>query len=198
MKRTQILAALIGVVLGSGSAAYAATSVSLTAAGPFTPGSLITLTTTVTSNGGETAATAFGAINFNDAQLNSNVAGNSQVNLSTIGDMNPGWSTNALLCTTVFCVAFNQTKALPFGTAGVTNTPIATTTFIIDPSVTPGTVITFAWRTTPSTQRLDWFGLTNAPGTSVTVAGVIPEPTTAALLGLGMLGLAVSGRRRRA
>ncbi|HXK25709.1 MAG TPA: PEP-CTERM sorting domain-containing protein [Myxococcota bacterium] len=195
MKRTLTSIMAGAVVAVFAVSAGAATSITLNASGTFTPGSLITLTTLATSDGGETAVTAFGAINYSDALLNSNVPGNSQVNLSTIGDAPPGWSSNALLCTTVFCVAFNQTKALPAGTAGITNTPIATTTFFIDPSVAPGTVINFAWRTTPSTQRLDWFGLTNAPGTSITVAAV-PEPTTAALLGLGILGLAVSGRRR--
>ena len=40
---------------------------------------------------------------------------------------------------------------------------------------------------------LDFFGITQAPGTVITV---IPEPTTAALLGLGLLGLTITGRRR--
>ena len=194
MKRTLTSVLAVAFVAAFAVSASAAVNITLSASGTFTPGSLITLTTTATSNGGETALTAFGAINFSDTQLNSNVAGNSQVNLSTVGDAQPGWSSNALLCTTAFCVAFNQTKATPAGTAGITDLPIATTTFVIDPATAPGSVINFAWRTTPSTQRLDWFGLTNAPGVSVTVA--VPEPTTAALLGLGILGLAVSGRRR--
>jgi hypothetical protein len=66
---------------------------------------------------------------------------------------------------------------------------------VIDPVTAPGTVVNFAWRTSPSAQRLDWFGLTNAPGVSITVA--TPEPTTASLLGLGLLGLSVASRRRR-
>jgi hypothetical protein len=39
---------------------------------------------------------------------------------------------------------------------------------------------------------LDWFGVTNAPGVSITV---VPEPATALLLGAGLLALALAGRR---
>src|SRR5262249_40538090 len=148
------------------------------------------LKTFATQNGSETDDTIFGAINYSDAALNANAAGNSQVPLfNTIG---------ALTCTTAFCVAFSQVQSDAPKSLGITNMQIATTTFIVDPTTPNGTVLTFNWRTTPSTQRFDWFGLTTAPGTTVTVGGVIPEPTTAALLGLGMVGLAVSGRRRRA
>ena len=195
MKRTRILTVLAGVGLLFASTANAATSISLVASGTFTPGSNITLKTFATSNGGETATGVLGNLNYSTAVLTGNAGLNSQVNLGTIGDMLPGWSSNGLICTTVFCTAFNQTKALPAGTAGITNQQIATTVFTINSSVAPGTVITLNWRTTPASQGLTWFGLTQSPGVSVTVVP-IPEPTTAALLGLGILGLAVAGRRR--
>jgi len=161
--------------------------------GPFTPGSTVTLATFVTSDGGEMDNTVFGAINYPDATVNTNLAGNSQVNLSTVGTAAPGWLTNGLVCSTLFCTAFGQINAIGPAQVGLTDAQIATTTFVIDPSDSIGTVINFTWRTSPSTQGLDWFGITNAPGVSITV--VAPEPTTAALLGAGLLGFAVAARR---
>jgi hypothetical protein len=103
MKRilVSMVAAALAQVLASST--QAATSVNVVASGPFTPGSLITLHTYVTANGGETDNTMFGAFNYPDALVNSNAAGNSQVPLfSAIG---------ALTCTTAFCVSFSQVNA---------------------------------------------------------------------------------------
>jgi hypothetical protein len=65
-------------------------------------------------------------------------------------------------------------------------------------------VVNVNWNTTSSTDYLDFFGLTNAPGTSFTVAGPcdgcpnpppLPEPATGALLALGLLALAAARSR---
>jgi hypothetical protein len=42
---------------------------------------------------------------------------------------------------------------------------------------------------TPTTQRVDFFGLTSAPGITITI---VPEPGTAGLLAVGLLGLCVA------
>jgi hypothetical protein len=64
----------------------------------------------------------------------------------------------------------------------------------------PGTV-DVTWYLGPDPQfgsQFDFFGLTNAPGTSFDITAAVPEPTTAALLSLGLASLAsiVRGRRR--
>lgn len=102
----------------------------------------------------------------------------------------------ALSCTTARCIMFSQIAGLQGAQAGnVTDFVIATQNVTV-PALPAGTVLTWNWQTTPSTQRLDFFGAVGAvPALSITVVP-IPEPTTAALLGLGLMGLAVAGRRR--
>jgi hypothetical protein len=184
---------VLAAFAGFASAANAA-SVVMTADKNFVgQGETITLHGVVTSSGAEADNTVFGAITYQDQFLNTNIAGNSQVGL-------PGWATSlgALTCTTTRCISFSQSNVsgiLPVP-GGVTSFQISTTTFIVAPTTPMGTVLTFNWQTTPFTQRLDYFGVTNAPGVTVTVIGSIPEPTTAAMLGLGLFGLALAGRRR--
>jgi hypothetical protein len=191
MKR-MLTSSLAAVVLSLfGVSAGATVSVNLVASGPFSPGSLITLKTFVTANGGEEDSAVIGAIDYPDALVNSNLAGNSQVLL-------PGfnWHLGPMTCSTTpsttSCIAFAQFNASSPITVNLTDFQLAITTFIIDATTPVGSVINFEWETASATQRFVWFGLTNAPGVSITV---IPEPETAALLALGLLGLAVAARR---
>jgi hypothetical protein len=56
-------------------------------------------------------------------------------------------------------------------------------------------VVNATWDTTSPGFQLQFFGLSNGPGTSFTIVGV-PEPSTVALLGFGLVGLVLGGRRR--
>jgi len=187
----RIFLSMVGTaVVGFALTASAATNVRLQVlSGSLTPGSTVTLGTFVTSDGGETDNAIFGSINN---PVGGHLVAGSQVNLSTVGTAAPGWSSGALTCTTAFCVSFSQINPNGVQTAGVTDLLLGTMSYVIDPLTAVGTELNFRWRTTPSTARLDWFGVTNAPGVTITV---IPEPTTVALLATGLLGLALAGRR---
>lgn len=144
-----------------------------------------TITITVTGNSGGAAATnVIGLINY-DSSLSTYQSG-TQSQYESFGGF-VMWSLGTLFVTPTTFTSFDQIGGL--SPLPVSNDPlIATATLLADAAG----VINFSWLTT-GTDALDFFGLTNAAGTSVTI---VPEPTTAALLGIGLLGLAVAGRRR--
>jgi hypothetical protein len=78
----------------------------------------------------------------------------------------------------------NMTAGVPFNTGGSSLTAVFTTI-----AGAPGT-----YPITLSSIGAGFFGVTGT--TQIGSYTVVPEPTTAALMGLGMLGLAMAGRRR--
>ncbi len=89
---------------------------------------------------------------------------------------------------------FNQIQGLPPGGPFVNNCNGAFTDCFVSATVVmtagaPGTAV-FDFATFTS-----FFGEGPQAGTTATI-NAIPEPTTAALMGLGLLGLAAAGRRR--
>ena len=178
----------VATTLALATAANAAT-LSVVADSPtYTIGQTITLTVTGDSEGG-TATGIFGRLLFDNPAVAAIATGTpSQTTLLALGSI--PWLVGVTGCTAGDCNMFNQVGAFGATPAPASNLLIATVSF---QATNLGTT-NFNWETDSGTGfALDFFGLTNGAGGSFTV---VPEPTTAALLGLGLLGLTFAGRRR--
>jgi hypothetical protein len=177
--------AVFGLGLALAPAAFATVNVNLTtAAVPVHPGDTITLHTYVTADDFEVDPTAYGAVIYPGAAF----APATQQQFGLPGN----WTLAATNCDGTHCIAFSQISEEGPVPIFATDYLIATLTFDVLPGAAAG-VYQFNWQTAPASLRLDFFGVTNAPGVSITV---VPEPTTAALLAAGLFGIALAARPR--
>ena len=157
-----------------------------------------TITLTVTGDdSGVTAYGIFGRLLYNGALVDNGTRSQTQL----VGQYGK-WTTNVLLqgdtnansATSAFSYSFSQFNAVYAQSA--TNLPgtLSNATLIAKALG----VVTVSWDTTNENTALQlrFFGLTNAPGTSFTIVGEVPEPVTGALLGFGLLCLALRESRR--
>jgi PEP-CTERM motif-containing protein len=180
MKRTLVLMA---VVLGFATAASAATLTVTTDKTTYAVGETISLTVTGDSqNANTTTYSLIGRLTYSDTLTDPGSIGANALNPG------PGWSE------TPPSQADGFSELFAFADFGFTNdTPnydggpkVLNTATLIAQAVG---VVTLSW-----TDSLSYYNVSGAQ-----LAGsftIIPEPTTAALLGLGLVGLVVSGRRR--
>jgi hypothetical protein len=162
------------------SAANAA-SIQVDWSGTPSPGSEITLDVRVTANG-EVDGAVLGVMRF----PTSSVTVGTRVQYSLPPGLPPTTWDLFSSCDFSSCTIFRQRS--PYSTAiRATDFHLASATFVLDADLLLGTVLTFEWET------VDFFGVTSAPAYQVTV---VPEPASAALLGLGLLALAFRDCRR--
>jgi hypothetical protein len=179
----------IGALVLALSIAAGATAASLSVSSDkltYLVGETVTLTVTG-DDGGASAYAVFGRLDFSGALVDN--ATRSQITL--VGQQGP-WETGTLSSgddgISAHSDAFNQVRyiqdtAYNLPAAFATVTLIAAAVGIVD----------VAWHIGIDAEQLKFFGLTDAPGTSFTI---VPEPASAALFALGLLGLAAATTRK--
>ncbi len=180
-----LLSASILLIVGSSAGATTLTVVSDKPT--YLVGETITLTVTGDTEGASDAE-IFGRLAYG-AALTSTVASSQTQHTSSVTG---AWTLGALTIGDGFADVFNQIVDFSGIPRTVHQLQIATATLIAD---APGTV-NVSWSLSPGAE-LDFFGLNpgNTGGTQATFE-IIPEPTIAALLGLGLIGLVLGDRRR--
>jgi hypothetical protein len=180
------------MVAFAASAASAATLSIVSDKTTYNVGETISLTVTG-DDGGATTYGVQGRVDFNGALVNLGSVTQTQLagpygkfTVGTTPSLDNGGAGS-------FQFMFNQTSGAP---QEATNSPgtVAIGTLIAQAAGT----VNLVWHANQVDGfGLEFFGLSDAPGTSFTIVAV-PEPTTAGLLGLGLVGLLLGGRRRRA
>jgi hypothetical protein len=186
-----LLLALIGVAFAG---AAEATTLTVETDKPFyLVGETITLTVTGDTEGAS-ALIVFGRLRFGNpgvANVAAGVPSQTRLRASTLGGLD--WVAGPVRCSSLggaSCEMMNQLSPLTHRPADST-VPLTAVVSLL--ALAPGTSTVFWDTNKPGGFQLDFFGLTNAPGTLIHVA---PEPTTAALLSLGLLALSVTRPRR--
>jgi hypothetical protein len=182
--------ATLAVVLGLSFGAQAATLTFTADQATYAVSDIITLTV-IGDSEGASALKVLGIVDY-DGSLVTALGGQTQSTLKQATTQN--WLVGGLIIDGVWADtqdSFNQINGgtLPKGT---TKKLTAVMTFHADASG----VANFDWNLLATTS-LDFFGITNSPGVTVTIGTIVPEPSTAGLMGLGLIGLVIAGRSRK-
>lgn len=171
------------VTLGLAMSAQAATLTMDFNKDSYNPSDIITLTVTGVPTGSDNAI--FGQIAYGGPALALTSASNT---LTSFGGGLP-WIPGVLNVGVATVDSFNQL-------VGITAFPVDQNlvSVITFHAIGPG-IVNFNW-VVGGGFGLDFFGLSNAPGATITI-NAVPEPTTAGLLALGLAGLTIAGRRRK-
>jgi len=184
MKRTLKTLMVLAAFAGFASAANAVSVVLTANQATYNPGETITLTVTATTS--DSPGTLDNAILGRIVDTAMVTPLNNAAQTAIGGTFATG---GLAACTATDCEVMDQIAFPSPINPLITNFVIATVGYTAGAVLGP---VPFVWKLV-NPGKFDFFGLTNAPGVTVTI---VPEPATAAMLGLGLLGLALAGRRR--
>jgi hypothetical protein len=200
--RETIMRSTLGSVLAALSLASAASATSLSVIPDkltYYYGETITLSVSGDALGATSGATSYGIF----GQLKYTGSGAVTTTSQTQKSVGVGWLKGTLSDGALYSDAFNQIAGLNARTA--TSLPAVNPFATITLLATGLGLVNVNWNTaTGSGFELDFFGLTNAPGTWFIIRDCdgeigcppVPEPETGALLALGLLALAARRRGR--
>jgi hypothetical protein len=153
-----------------------------------------TITLTISGDdAGATARTIFGRLDYSGVLLNNGTRSQTQL-VGQSGNWHVGSLSESDNGIQASSSAFDQAAPFPVAVYDTALNLPGTLSIVTLIAAAVG-VVDVSWHTASDADALNFFGLTNANGTSFTIVSS-PEPGTAALIALGLLGL-VGWRRVR-
>ena len=186
MRALTLFTATLAYVLGMSLSAQAATVTVTSDKFTYSFGESISLTI-IGDTQGDVDQFIFGRLIFDKTRMTAVTGSNTQTKLRTTGGQK--WAAGPLNIFKNTIDAFNQIKPDATSPIPADSTKKLTSVMVFTARSNPGAAF-FSWQT--AANAFNFFGATPSAPTVT----IVPEPATAALLGLGLLGLVVVAKHR--